>query len=41
MTAYGPHTRAVAMSVPAISPRGTLNRDRGPAVVLLRAGVVR
>src|ERR1700733_4556889 len=39
--AYSPHTRAVAVSVPAISPRGTLNRDRGRAVVLLRIGTVR
>jgi hypothetical protein len=30
----GTHARAVAASVPAISPRGTLKRDLGRDVVL-------
>ena len=41
MIAYGPHTRAMAASVPAISPRGTLKRKPGRAVVFLRVGAVR
>src|SRR5580693_5750739 len=38
MIAYGPHTRAVATSVPTISPRGTLKRDPGRRAVLFRDG---
>ena len=41
MIAYGPHTRAAATSVPAISPRGTLKREPGRAVVVFRVGTVR
>jgi hypothetical protein len=41
MIAYGPHTRAMAASVPAISPRGTLKPNLGRAVVFWRVGEVR
>src|SRR5580658_797977 len=38
MIAYGPHTRATATSVPAISPRGTLRPDPERAAALSRVG---
>ena len=39
--AYGPQASAVATSVPARRPRGTVNRDAGWPAAVMAAGVAR